>query len=58
MYLVLNKKLITNMVNMRKPPIVTISTDTTNYDRVAYPFVSLYYKYFCTDLYYLLVLLG
>ena len=43
MYLALNKKIIVDIVNMRKRPIVTIYTDTTNYyDRVVYSFAILY----------------
>jgi len=41
-HLVLNKKLIVDIANVRKRPIVTICTDTINYyDRVVYPFASL-----------------
>ena len=41
-YLVLNKKLIVDIANARKRPIVTICADTTNCStRVAYPFTNL-----------------
>ena len=41
-YLALDKKLIADIANMRKFPIITIYADATNcYDRVAHPFASL-----------------
>ena len=42
-YLALNKKLIADLVSIRKVLIITMCTDTTNcYDRVAYLYMSLY----------------
>ena len=42
MYLALNKKLIADIANVRKRPIVAIYADATNcYNRVAYSFASL-----------------
>ena len=41
-YLVLNKKLISDIVNIRKLPTITIYVDITNcYNRVVHPFASL-----------------
>ena len=55
--LALNKKLIVDTANARKRLIVTICTDIMNYyDRVVYPFSSLYMKYFRLEVTCLLVL--
>ena len=43
MYLVLNKKLIVDIANVRKRLMFIIYADTTNcHDRVVYPFASLH----------------
>ena len=56
-YLVLDKKLISDIANMRKLPMITICADATNcYNRVVYPFASLCAQYFRLDLLYLVVL--
>ena len=56
-HLALDKKLISNIANMRKLPMITICADATNcYDRVAHPFASLYIQYFGLELSYLVVL--
>ena len=45
-YLALDKKLTSNIVNVRKLPAITTYTDATNYyDRVAHPFDSLCTEY-------------
>ena len=42
-HLVLDKKLISDIANVRKLPMITICADATNYyNRVAHPFASLY----------------
>ena len=57
MHLILNKKLITDIVNIRKLPTITIYADATNcYNRVAYSFTSLCTQYFSLDITCLLVL--
>ena len=49
-HLALNKKLITDIVNIYKLPMVTIYTEVANcYDRVAYLFASLCTQYFRLD---------
>ena len=56
-YLALDNKLISNIVNVRKLPIITICANTTNcYDRVAHPFASICIQYFGVELSYLVVL--
>ena len=56
MHLVLNKKLIVDIANLRKRLMVTICTDATNYhDRVAHLFISLSTLYFRLDALYLIV---
>ena len=56
-HLALDKKLISDIANMMKLPMITIYTDVTNcYDRVAHPFASLCTQYFGLDLSYLVVL--
>ena len=53
----MNKKLICNIVNQTKKPIVVISADTTNYyDHIMYPVVSMSNQNFGVQLEYLLVL--
>ena len=56
-YLALDKKLIFNIVNIRKLPAITICADTTNYyNRVVHSFTSLYTQYFWTETTYLAIL--
>ena len=56
-HLVLNKKLIADIANARKHPMITIYTDATNYyDRVAHLFASLCTQYFGLETSYLAVL--
>ena len=56
-YLALNKKLIADIANIRKLPMITICADATNcYDRVAHPFASLCAQYFGLEISYLAVL--
>ena len=56
-HLALDKKLIADIANVRKLPMVTICADATNcYDRVAHPFASLCAQYFGLELTYLTVL--
>ena len=56
-HLALDKKLISDIANVRKLPMITICADATNcYDRVAHPFASLCAQYFRLDLSYLVVL--
>jgi hypothetical protein len=56
-HLALDKKLISDIANMRKLSMITICADATNYyDRVTHPFASLYAQYFELDLSYLVVL--
>ena len=56
-HLALDKKLISDITNMRKLPMITICADATNcYDRVVHPFASLYAQYFRLDLLYLVIL--
>ena len=46
-YIALNKKLIADIANQVKSPLIVISVDATNYyDRVAHPFASLTIQYF------------
>ena len=53
----IDKKLISDMANMWKRPIVIIHIDATNYyNRVAYLFASLYAQYFGLEVSNLLVL--
>ena len=56
-HLALNKKLISDIANVRKLPMITICADATNcYDRVAHPFASLCAQYFGLEVSYLAVL--
>ena len=56
-HLVLSKKLILDIVNIRKLPTITIYIDVTNCgNRVVYIFASLYVQYFGLNITYLLVL--
>ena len=56
-HLILDKKLISDIANVRKLPMITICANAANYyDRVAHPFGSLYMQYFGLDLSYLVVL--
>ena len=56
-HLALDKKLISDIANVRKLLMITIYTDATNcYDRVTYPFASLCAQYFGLDLLYLVIL--
>ena len=56
-HLVLNKKLIADIANVRKLPMATTHEDATNfYDRVAHPFASLCAQYFRLELTCLTVL--
>ena len=56
-HLALDKKLIADIANVRKLPIITICADATNcYDRVAHPFASICAQYFRLDIMYLAVL--
>ena len=55
--LALDKKLIADIVNVRKLPTITICADATNYyDRVAHPFARLCAQCFGLDITYLTVL--
>ena len=55
-HLALSKKLIADIANVRKSPIITICTDRTNcYDKVAHPFASLYAQYFGLEISHLAV---
>ena len=56
-HLVLDKKLIYDIVNTRKLLTITACTNATNYyDKVAYPFASLYIQYFGAEIIYLATL--
>ena len=56
-HLALNKKLISDIANVRKLPTKVICTDATNcYNRVEHPFTSLSAQYFGLEVIYLLVL--
>ena len=56
-HLVLNKKLIADIANMRKLPMITICADATNYyDRVAHLFTSLCAQCFILEISCLAVL--
>ena len=56
-HLELDKKLVADIANVRKLPMITICVDTTNcYDRVAHPFASLCAQYFGLDIACLVVL--
>ena len=56
-HLALDKKLISDITNVRKLPMITICANTTNcYDRVAHPFASMCTQYFRVELSYLVVL--
>ena len=54
----MNKKLIANIANQAKSPLVVVSADATNcYDQVAHPFASLTAQHFGIQINYILVLL-
>lgn len=56
-HLALNKKLIADIANVRKLPMIAICANATNcYDRVAHPFASLCAQYFGLEISYLAVL--
>ena len=56
-HLALNKKLITDIANVRKLPMITICADATNcYDRVAHPFENLCAQCFGLEVSYLAAL--
>ena len=56
-YLALGKKLISDIVNVRKLPVITVYTDAINYyNIVAHPFTSLYLQYFKVEIIYLAIL--
>ena len=56
-HLALDKKLISNIANVRKLPIINVCTNAINcYNRVAYSFTSLYAQYFLVEITYLAVL--
>ena len=55
--LALDKKLIADIVNVRKCPTITICADAMNcYDRVAHPFASLCTQHFSLEITHLTVL--
>ena len=56
-HLALDKKLISDIANVRKLPTITVYADVTNcYNRIAHPFSSLYMQYFGAEITYLAVL--
>ena len=56
-HLALNKKLIADIADVRKLPMIAICADATNcYDRVAHPFASIYSQCFGLELSYLIVI--
>ena len=56
-HLALNKKLFSDIANVRKLPMITICADATNcYDRVAHPFASMRAQHFGLELSCLIVL--
>ena len=56
-YLVLVKKLISDIASVRKLPTITVCAIVTNYyKRVAHPFASLYMQYFGAEIIYLAIL--
>ena len=56
-HLALDKKLIADIANVQKLPMISICADAMNcYERVAYPFTSIYAQYFRLELPYHLIL--
>ena len=58
-YIALNKKLVSDIVNQVKIPTIVISADATScYNQIAHPIASISYQYFKLNLEYLLLFFG